>query len=342
MNILIGINHPKQVHMFKNLYYSLNSKENKCYILVVDKEISCALLDELSIPYLKIGMNHKIKFLKLLSLFPILLKTLNFSIKNKIDLFIGQALVHFGISSFLLRKKFIIFEDTENAILPQFLSNRFADTIITPQCFSKEFGSKQIKVNSTFELAYLRYNWFKPNEQVLKKNNLSKNDVFIIVRFVQWTANHDIGYTGISIQNKIKLLNEFSKFGKVLLSSESELPKELKKYQVNIDVSDMHSLIYYSSLVYGESASMAAESAYLGIPAIYLNNNEVGYTNELAKYNLVYMFSESIEDQLKSIEMGKKILKSNNKNYWKDISSKLVDEYIDFGSFMNWFMIIYK
>jgi len=338
MNVLIGINHPKQVHMFKNLFRYLSSEGHSCHILVVDKEISCVLLDELNIPYFKIGKNRKNKIIKLISLIPLSIKTIYYAKHLKTDIFLGQALVHLGVASFLLKKSFIILEDTENAIITQTLANPFANTIITPFSFNKEFGQKQIRVNASFELAYLRKNWFKPNKNILSELNLAEGEIFTVVRFVGWSANHDIGHSGITYENKIKLVEEFSRYGRVIITSEAALPKQLIKYKIKIKVSEMHSLLYYARLVYGESASMAAEAAYLGTPAIYLDNVGRGYTDEQVKHNLIYTFTESLDDQLASIEKGKNILNSINKNYWKINAENMIRKRIDIGAFLIWFI----
>ena len=81
-------------------------------------------------------------------------------------------------------------------------------------------------------------------------------------------------------------MNELLKFGKVIISSEIKLPKEIELYKVNIKPSEMHNLMYYANLVYGESATMAAEAAYLGTPSIYIDNVGRGYTDESRKFDL--------------------------------------------------------
>ena len=273
--------------MFKNLILCLKETNIDVLVVVVEKEISTKLLEELGLEYKLIGENKTKLLAKLLSIIPLHLKTIVLSLKFKPDIFIGQALIHFALMSFVLRKPFSIFEDTENAIIPQLIANPFAHSIITPSFFKKKFGKKHIIIDGSFELAYLRSNWFNPSKQVLKYLKLSENDKFTIVRFVGWISNHDTpAIRGISVSNKIKFVNELLKFGKVIISSEIKLPKEIELYKVNIKPSEMHNLMYYANLVYGESATMAAEAAYLGTPSIYIDNVGRGYTDELRKFDL--------------------------------------------------------
>ena len=341
MKVMVGISHPKQVYMFKNLFFKLKEEGEEVLVVVVDKEISTVLLSELGIEFIKIGENKSKLLYKMISIIPATWKTFVLSLKFRPDIFVGQALPYLAFTSFLLRKPFIIFEDTENAIIPHLVANPFSSSIITPSFFKKDFGKKQITINGSFELAYLRENWFKPNEGVLKVLGLSLGEKYTIVRFVGWTANHDIGHSGISSVNKIKAVKEFLNYGKVFISSESELPSELDKYRINIHPSDMHSIMYYSSLVYGESASMAAEASYLGTPSIFIDNVGRGYTDELSKFDLLYHFTESIKDQEESIWKANEILSTKDKLRWVKNAKILISDKIDVGSFMNWFIINY-
>ena len=338
MNIVVGISHPKHVYMFKNLINSLSMRQHKFLILVVEKDIVCKLLDAFEFEYIRIGVNKKKILNKLLAIIPLTLKVINLSLKFKADIFIGQALPHFAYTSFLLRKKYVIFEDTENSRLLQKIVNPFASSIVVPNSFKNNLGKKQITVKGSYELVYLGSNWFVPDPKVISSINIMPGEKYSIIRFVSWTANHDIGHKGISNENKELLVKEFEKFGKVFISSETELSPYLEKYRVHFEVSQMHSSLFFASLVYGESATMAAEAAYLGTPSIFLNNKGVGYTDELGRNGLVYNFTESSHDQLASITKGVDILQSNTKSKWKKRLEKMLDNQIDVGSFMIWFI----
>jgi hypothetical protein len=340
MKVLIGISHPKQVYMFKNLIYSLKQNNHSVFVVVTEKEITCELLKKMNIKFQKIGENKKNILSKIFQIFILTYKTFVISIAFNPDIYISQALPHFAYSSFLLRKKYIIFEDTENSRWLQKIVNPFAKSIITPKCFQNNLGPKQIKINGSFELAYLSMNSFKPDVKILKKAGINKDEKYAIIRFVDWKAHHDIGHSGLSLSNKIKAVKEFSKFGKVFISSEAKLPKELKKYEIKISPDKIHQLLYFADLVYGESATMAAESAVLGTPAIYLDNEGRGYTDELEnKYGLVFNFSESENDQILSIEKGKEILNGTYlKNEWKIRRIKMLRERVDVNNFMIWFI----
>jgi len=339
MKVLIGISHPKQVHMFKNLIYELNNDADQYFVVVNEKEICTRLLKSYSIYYHKIGTNQKGVARKLLQLPILTAKTLSFSLKFKPDIIVGQALPYLAYTSFLLKKPFIIFEDTESASMLHKIVNPFANFIITPESFTKCFGKNHLKIKSGYELAYLHANNFQPEDKIYGHLGLKRNDKFVIVRFVSWNASHDIGHSGLSLATKIDAVFEFEKYAKVFISSEDHLPGILEPYRFSIPPELMHSAIYYSELVYGESATMAAEAAYLGTPAIFLDNEGRGYTDALEKkYKLVFNFSEGSEDQKMSIKKGVEILSEGDSMIWEKYHGKLVGDSIDVNAFMIWFL----
>lgn len=130
------------------------------------------------------------------------------------------------------------------------------------------------------------------------------------------------------------------KNGKVFISSESELPVSLKPYQLIIPPYRIHDAIAFASLLFGESSTMAEEAAMLGTPALYIYNNSTFYTTHLEnKYQLMFNFSESEEDQIKAVELGKNLLSEpKTKADWAIKRQKMLNEKIDVTAFLIWFI----
>jgi predicted glycosyltransferase len=255
------------------------------------------------------------------------------------DIFISFGSPYAAHVSSLLGKPHIVIDDTENASIGQFMYKPFSDVILTPDCFSKDFGSKQIRFPSYMELSYLHPAVFNPDESIFEFLQINKNDKYCVVRFVGWGAVHDFGHTGLALNNKIKTVQEFSKYGRVFISSEDELPNELKKFELNIPKHRIHDVIAFSTMFFGESATMASESAVLGVPAIYLDNEGRGYTDEQEnKYGLVYNFTESELDQQKAIAKGVEILSSTERDDWSNKRANLLNDKIDLTSFFEYFI----
>ena len=79
-------------------------------------------------------------------------------------------------------------------------------------------------------------------------------------------------------------------YGKVIISSEGELPVELEKYRVKISPERMHDLLSFASLYIGEGATTASECAMLGTPAIYVNVLDAGTLQEQENLGLLFSF----------------------------------------------------
>jgi len=331
MRVLIDINHPGHVHLFKNLYFEL--KKRKVFVLVTatHKDVATLLLQKYDIPFIDLGTYGKSKISKILQL-PI--KSLQLSYitwKHKIDCLFGVSfrVAHAG---FLTKRKSFVFDDTEHAKQEILLYKYFATRILTPDCFERDLGKKHIKYNGYHELAYLHPDRFKPNLETLKELNLKENDVFFVLRFVSWDAGHDFGESGISLNTKRQLVRLLQKKGRVIISSEGELAAEFEKYRMSICPTKMHDLLYYSSLFIGEGATMASECAVLGTPCIYVNSLDAGTLKEQVKNGL--LISLRSEKKLINITQKKIDNLNNEKIKIKANSRKILKEKINVAEFI--------
>lgn len=335
MNIFIDIGHPAHVHYFKNLIRIMTKEHNATFIITSrDKEMSQYLLKNNNISFIDRGKGRDSSFGKILYLLKANFQLLKIALKTKPDLFLSFGSPYAAQVSFLLSIPSITIDDTESAKFGQLFYKPFSKVILSPTTFSKNFGKKHKKFNGYMELSYLNPKYFKPDENVLDILGVKKNEKYSVLRFVKWKANHDIGHTGISLENKIKAVKEFSTYGKVFITSEEPLPIELEKYKIKVSPEKIHSVLYYASMFYGESATMASESAVLGTPAIYIDDNGRGYTDEQeSKYRIVFNFTESLMDQNKSIIKGKEIL-NKEKKLWVTKKNKILREKIDVTKYM--------
>jgi len=126
----------------------------------------------------------------------------------------------------------------------------------------------------------------------------------------------------------------------VFISSESELPVEFQKYKINIPPEKMHDALAYANLVWAESFTIPAEGAVLGTPSIITHNTKSYYlTEEEEKYDLCYCYSESLDDQQKSIQKGIELLHNDKlKEEWRIKADRLLEDKIDVTAFLLWFV----
>lgn len=342
MKVYFDIGHPAHVHYFKNLIQRLKGNGHSIVVSSRDKEMAHYLLQQLDLDYYNRGKGAEGLLGKILYTVKADIDLYRYAKKHNPDIFISFGSPYAAHVSSLLGKPHIVLDDTENATIGQFMYKPFSDVILTPDCFRKEFGKKQIKFPSYMELSYLHPNVFTPDISIYDYLGISKNEKYTILRFVGWGAVHDIGHEGLTLENKIKAVAEFAKLSKVFISSEAPLPPELEQYKLNIPKHLIHHALAYASMFYGESATMASESAVLGVPAIYLDNVGRGYTSEQEKrYGLVFNYTESITDQVKSIEKGFEILSSNDTQAWQNKRVKLLEDKIDLTEFLFEFITNY-
>lgn len=335
--ILIDIGHPAQVHHFKNVYWELEAKGWQCFFTAKKKEISIYLLEKYGLKYEKIGSSQKGMLRKGMQYFPNSLRFLQVIEKFKPDLIFSRYSPHAAHIAWLFGIPHVGFSDTESANMLDRVTVPFVDLKLTGNSYKKYLGRNHFFFNGNTELAYLHPNRFTPDRSVLKLLGVAYGEPYVIVRFVSWSAHHDLGLNGLSDAMKINAVKEFLKLARVFITSEARLPEELLPYQITVPVEAMHHVQACASLLYGESATMASECACLGVPAIYLDNVGRGYTDEEEKYGLVYNFKNTLEDQKKSIEKGLEILRVPvGERAWKERRQRFLGDKIDVTAFMVW------
>ena len=340
MKFFFDIGHPAHVHYFKNLIQRLKAKGHSVIISSRDKEMAHYLLKQLNLDYYNRGRGAEGLMGKIIYTIKADIQLFRYAKYHNPDLFISFGSPYAAHVASLMGKPHIVLDDTENASIGQFLYRPFSDVILTPDSFEKDFGKKHVRFSSYMELSYLHPNVFTPDESIFNCLNISPGQQYVLMRFVGWGAVHDIGHKGLTLANKIKVVNEISKYARVFISSEKALPEELQKYELKIPKHLIHLVIAYSSMFYGESATMASESAVLGVPAIYIDNEGRGYTHEQEKkYGLVFNFTESREDQEMSINKAIEIISRYDNVKWKSAKETLLEDKIDLTSFMEDFIL---
>ena len=337
MKILIDIGHPAHVHYFRNFIYEMERKGHTYMITTRDKEVTLDLLNYYDLNYICMGKNLNGLWGKFWSIIRNDIKIFKVSLKFKPDLFLSFNIPFPAHVGFLLRKPVVGFTDTEHAKINHLLANPFTHSILTPSCYNKNLGIKHIRFNGYMELCYLHPNYFIPDPSILKLLGVKKDEKYIIMRFVSWNASHDVGHSGLSLDMKRKTLKELSKYAKVFVSSEGELPKDLKKYQIKIPPEKMHDVLYYATMYFGDGGTTASEAAILGTPSIHIATHAkyCGVQEELKhKYNLLYTFDNEDEGFMKAVSLMK--ANSTPKKYSK--REKMLGEKIDVTAFMVWFI----
>ncbi|MFZ4523706.1 MAG: DUF354 domain-containing protein, partial [Bacteroidales bacterium] len=331
---MIDIGHPAHVHIFRNLAKELEKDGHTVIFTCREKECTIDLLKAYELDYISFGKPYQSTAWKIWGLLRFNLKMLRVLLQFKPDITLGHSSMYAAQASWLLGIPHVSVEDTGNMEQIR-LYKPFTKAILVPDSFHLHLGSKQIPYPGNHELTYLH----PVRLSVRPLVRLSARPL-VLLRFVSWHASHDKGHPGISIENKRKAIQEFSTYGQVFISSEGPLPDDLEPYRLQVPPEKLHDVIASASLVYGESATVASEAAVLGIPAIYLDNTGRCYTREEEeKYGLVFNFTESEEDQQRSILKGIELLSTPGiPAGWQHRRQKMLNDKIDVTAFLRWFI----
>jgi len=338
MRIFIDIGHPAHVHYFKNFIRLMQEKEHEFFVSARERSIIHYLLKHYNIEYYNRGKGMNGLVGKLWYMLFADLKLLKHALRFKPDIFISFASPYAAQVATLLNKPHIALDDTEHAHFGQMFYKPFSKTFLNPQCFQNDFGKKQIRFNSFTELFYLHSNYFKPGNEVLQLLKLKSEEKFVLLRFVSWEANHDIGHSGLDMISKKNIVNLLLKNRyKVFVSNESKtIDPFFEPYMIQIPPQHMHQVLNQCSLLIAESGTMASEASILGTPVVYVNSLPLmGYLEEERKAGILFHFnsSEGVINKVQEL-----ISMDDIKTHFQTIRQQLVSDKIDPTAFMIWFV----
>lgn len=340
MNILIDIAHPAHVHLTRNTYFELQKRGHKVVVTVKDIPSAIQLLELYNIPYIYLGgkSDNLIGKAFLQLKFNILLWDI--VRKHKIDIGFGSSLTIAQLSRYT-KIKSIILDDDDDEVEPLFVkyAHPAADHILSPACAIRK-TTKMIGYAGYHELAYLHPKRFTPDESVLTDIGLKKGETYFILRFNAFKAHHDVGVQGLSLENKRRLIQLLEKKGKVFITTERNIDNEFKPYQLLISPEKAHSLMYYATMMVGDSQTMTSESAVSGTPSIRCNTfvRRISYLEEEEhKYGLTYGFlptdSEAMFRKLEEL-----LELPDLKQQWLAKRDTMLCDKIDVTAFYVWFI----
>lgn len=335
MKIVVNIGHPAHVHLFKNFVWQMERKGHEVLIVATKKDVALQLLDAYGFSYVCISSSGKSLAKKMLNL-PLMDFRMYRAVRGfRPDIFIGVGSIRAAHVSRLMRKPCIVFDDTEVSSIQHMLYGPFTDAILTPACFKKDMGRKQVRYNGYHELAYLHPNYFQPDPSVLGDLGMREGDKFVVVRLVSYGATHDVGQHGFGDPREI--VRALESYGRVIVTSERKLEPGLERCRWALSPERLHSLLYYASLYIGEGGTVATEAALLGTPAVRvssraLHSDAMGNFEELeTRYGLLYSFGNAQG----ALRKAREILEQKDaKELWRVKRQVLLNEKVDVTGLM--------
>ncbi|MBR4339939.1 MAG: DUF354 domain-containing protein [Bacteroidales bacterium] len=343
--IAIFLGHPAHFHLFKNTAKDLSNDGFDVLFLIKRKDIVEDLVIESGYKYIVVRERERVNSTKIGLVWSLI----------KMDLNVARSLLKFKpmimagtYTPFLSRwtgVPVISCNEDDVDVVPRFakMSYPYAKDILTPiVCDNGKWNEKSIKYASYHELAYLHPNNFTPDKQIVEKYFPADKSYFII-RFAKLNAHHDIGIKGINIDIASRLIEILKPFGQIYITSERPLESQLEPYRIKIDPIDMHHVMAFSTLYIGDSQTMAAEAAVLGVPFVRYNDfvGRIGYLNELENvYHLGFGIKASEEGSADKMYRTVEELLSlpDLKAEWQLRRQVMLSEKIDYAAFLTWFI----
>lgn len=346
MNVLIQLCHPAHFHLYKIVAKNLMADGHKVFILIKTKDILEDLLKQSGLPYCNIlkEAHRKTKLGILTDLLVRDLRMYRFLRKNSINLLTGST-VEVAQVGWLARKPRVNTGEDDMDVVPLFpkMAGPFIETMLSPRvCNNYSLEPKSVKYESYHELAYLHPHHFEADKSVVEKY-FSADSPYFILRFSSLNAYHDDGIKGINTDIAQHLIDILKPHGRIYITSERKLEPQFEQYRIPIKTLDMHHVMAFSTLYIGDSQTMAAEAAVLGVPFVRFNDfvGRIGYLNELENvYHLGFGIKASeagASERMYKVVEGI-LAMPNLKEEWKTRRQKMLSEKIDYAQFLTWFI----
>ena len=316
MKYIFELNHPKHYYQFKYIMSILEQRGHSIMVLARDKDVLLKVLQEEGVPYRVFGVHKESISGKVFSSFSIFRHYKRIAKEFSPDVIVSKASLYGTLVAKMLGCKSFIFPDSEVVKLTNNVVAPMATWIITPEPFTIDFGKKHLRIKGLFEDCYLSPEVLSIDASYPQEHNLQCP--YAILRFVGWTANHDVNNNGFSLDEKIALADSISKYMTVYISSEKVLPPELAKYKLTTPAAQIHDVLANADLYVGDSQTMATEAALLGTPAIR-SNSFVG-ENDMSNFKMLekkcgLLFN--IRDFKSVLAMATDLAKDSRKAEWK-------------------------
>ena len=288
MKVLVDIVHPADVLFFKRPIEAMLARGDELRILSREKDVTCTLLDQFQFKHSVVSRaGHGVLGLgkELLQRDLAVWRVARRFRPDVMTGFGGLAVAHVGA---LLNIPCCAFYDSETARLQTRMTWPLVSHLTVPKSYRGSVPRGRTSyIPGTKELSFLHPAAFRADAALARAAGWREGCDNFLIRIVAWQANHDMGKGGLAPDLIRELVHRLSHHGHVHISAEGPLPNDLKSYAFRGDPVSIHHLMAHCRLLIGESATMAAECAVLGVPAIYAGHDFPGYVLELEQAGLV-------------------------------------------------------
>lgn len=342
MNILVDIGHPAHVHLYRHFINEIKKKGAKVTITVRDIPAAKTLLDIYGLNYIELGRKRDTLFGKLADQINYDFQVLKIVRQKGINIGVGSSIVLPHVSA-VTHVPSIVLDDDDDEVEPLFryFAHPFATTLLSPDVLRNKRGRKgTLYYPGYHELAYLHPSVFTPDEDVPVSAGIKPGDRYFILRFNAFRAHHDQGVQGLTVEQKLRLIERLKPEGRIFISAERDIGIEFEEYRLSVSPEKIHSLINYATLLIGDSQTMSSEAAVLGTPSLRMNSfaGRISYLEEEEKrYGLTYAFKPDEFDGMLA-RLDYLLTLPNLKQEWQQRRSRMLAEKINVTAFIVWFV----
>lgn len=303
MKILLDIVHPADVLFFRHPIERLRNGGAEIRIASREKDVACALLDEFGLPHRVASRAGKGTFGLARELLVRNARIFAMAREFRPDVMVGFGGVSIAHVGKLTGIPSVSFYAADTASLQTRLTWPFITKLYVPEPYAGPVPlGRTERFPGVKELSYFHPENFTADVETARRNGLAKGESYFL-RTVGWGANHDLGKSGWSDEELFVLVERLSIRGTVHISSERPLPAHLQPFLYTGERGALHHVMAHCSLYVGESATMAHEAAFLGVPAIYDGADHPGTTRELAAHGMLTALRQpGIEPLLAQVE----------------------------------------
>ena len=336
--IYIDLNHPADFHLFKGLIRKLQEEGWKVGITARDKDCLHSLLQEARIPFRSRGRGSSGRRGKYLSAPRVLWLLFFRMLWFRPALSLSLSSPYLILASRLVGVPSVCYDDTDiNPRIHPFIA--MAGCVLSPENYRVHFHRRHFRLPLMKELAYLDPG--DPGEREGLFVRLARGD----------SIHHGEGSAGLP-ELAMEMIRELSEKHPVWLSQEippgQEIPAGLRGGVMagagiagtgqtgtgirSCGIYSVHSELERCRVFWGNSATMAAEAAVLGIPAVFVSDEKFCYIEELEERGLLFHFPLSrYADSFRKLEA---LLEEPSPGPYPDRARRLREEKLDTGDFL--------
>jgi predicted glycosyltransferase len=235
---------------------------------------------------------------------------------------ISRSSPYLILASRILRIPSLCFDDNDTDLRLQPWI-RLANYIITPATYSRQFHECHFRIPVFKEMAYLP----EPRPHEHRKG--------FFIRISRTDTTHHSRLDTLDLQVLNSYIGSFSDRYDVLLSSEYGIPDVLNGQVTEPGTNDFYGSLNHCRIFWGNSATMAAEAALLGIPAVYVSANISSSLVELKEAGLLFHFTPDRMET--SLQHAEALMESRiGCGQYCVVANWIRKSKIDMGAFLYW------